>query len=417
VIAVAEAGSALAVRETVDLAPRMVTSLSDMREGLRQLEEFKRDIMIEGVDYGTIPGTPKPTLLKPGAEKLTLAFGLAPSFEHANRIEDWERGFFHYEERCTITSRRTGEVVATANGSANSKEPRYRWRNTGGSCPDCGHNVKRRRDGGAWCPRDDGGCGRNFSADSAPKAQRVENPEPWELTNTILKMAQKRALVAAALIATGGSGIWTQDIEDMPSITGDARVVDVMPQPPSPSEDAAPSEPAEAPAAGNGRRTLLRSADDPMWQRWLELKAKSESLGIPAENIVLPVGRPLLQAAGIALRKAIAERLAQLQSEDDARADGAAERESRAVPGDVDTATGEVLVDHGPAPDRAQLWAENRRLGDRARELGLHGVPVLVNTAADDVLLEANRALSERIVNLELDQELAAEKPKKGTVH
>jgi hypothetical protein len=81
-----------------------------------------------------------------------------------------------------------------------------------------------------------------------------------------------------------------------------------------------------------------------------------------------------------------------------------------------DPATGEVLGNVRP-PTRAELWADNRRLGDRARELGLHGVPVLVNTAADDVLLEANRALSERIVNLELDQELAAEKPKKGTVH
>ena len=31
--------------------------------------EFVREAMKPGVDFGCIPGTPKPTLLKPGAEK------------------------------------------------------------------------------------------------------------------------------------------------------------------------------------------------------------------------------------------------------------------------------------------------------------------------------------------------------------
>jgi hypothetical protein len=43
---------------------------------------------------------------------------------------------------------------------------------------------------------------------------RIPNDEIPDLANTILKMAQKRALVAATLIATGLSDYFTQDIED-----------------------------------------------------------------------------------------------------------------------------------------------------------------------------------------------------------
>ena len=43
---------------------------------------------------------------------------------------------------------------------------------------------------------------------------RVPNPDVADLVNTIQKMAQKRALVAATLIATSASEFFTQDVED-----------------------------------------------------------------------------------------------------------------------------------------------------------------------------------------------------------
>ena len=36
------------------------------------------NVMVKGQDYGVIPGTAKPTLLKPGAEKLAEYYGYAP---------------------------------------------------------------------------------------------------------------------------------------------------------------------------------------------------------------------------------------------------------------------------------------------------------------------------------------------------
>ena len=43
---------------------------------------------------------------------------------------------------------------------------------------------------------------------------RVPNPDGADVVNTIQKMAQKRALVAATLIATSASEFFTQDVED-----------------------------------------------------------------------------------------------------------------------------------------------------------------------------------------------------------
>jgi hypothetical protein len=43
---------------------------------------------------------------------------------------------------------------------------------------------------------------------------RVPNPDVADVVNTIQKMAQKRALVAATLIATSASEFFTQDVED-----------------------------------------------------------------------------------------------------------------------------------------------------------------------------------------------------------
>ena len=47
-------------------------------------------------------------------------------------------------------------------------------------------------------------------------AQQVENENPWDLDNTLVKMACKRALIAGVLNATAASDIFTQD-DDPPA--------------------------------------------------------------------------------------------------------------------------------------------------------------------------------------------------------
>ena len=108
-----------------------------------QVAEFVKEIMKSGTDYGTIPGTgDKPTLLKPGAEKLTTFFGLSKRFEIIEKIEDWtgkdhsNEPFFYYLYRCGLY--RNDNLIAEADGSCNSFEAKYRWRKAERTCPNCG---------------------------------------------------------------------------------------------------------------------------------------------------------------------------------------------------------------------------------------------------------------------------------------
>lgn len=131
---------------------------------LRQTE------FVEGRDYGVIPGTKKPSLWKPGAEKFSKGLGLAAEFETIDSVERWdsEDPFFHYRIRCSLRHIDSGKIVATGIGSCNSMEKKYRKQDT------------------------------------------------LSIVNTIDKIAQKRAFVGAVLIAANASDIFTQDIEDMP---------------------------------------------------------------------------------------------------------------------------------------------------------------------------------------------------------
>ena len=191
------------------------------------LVEFTRKALQDGVDFGIIPSTSKPTLLKPGAEKLCSLFGLAPTFEILDSVKDWTGAahsgepLFYFEYKCKLW--RNGQLVAEGDGSCNSWEKKYRFRDAKRVCPDCGKEtiIKGRQEyGGGWlCHRKQGGCGAKFYIDdetiTSQESGQVSNPEVPDLVNTIKKMAAKWALVAATLLAVNASEFFTQDLEDL----------------------------------------------------------------------------------------------------------------------------------------------------------------------------------------------------------
>lgn len=204
------------------LSPVMDVALAKQR--LKEFQEFVRDYLVKGEDFGEIPGAPKPTLLKPGADKLCELYGLSDDYEFIERVEDYERGIFDYTIKCILTDRRRGVMVSSGLGSCNSWEKKYRWRDAKRVCPQCGKDaiIKGKEEyGGGWlCFGKKGGCNAKF-AETDPKiveqtVGRVANEDVADLKNTILKMSKKRAKVDATLSATRSSGIFTQDIEDMP---------------------------------------------------------------------------------------------------------------------------------------------------------------------------------------------------------
>ncbi len=186
-----------------DIAPRMVMTLDEAKYQLEQLQSFVKSVMVPDEDYGVIPGTKKPTLLKSGAEKLNEIYGYAPMAEITTKIEDWEKGFFYYEVKVSLVSKRTGATVAQGLGSCNSKEKRYsdRWV-TEKKLPEGvdKDTLQRREKTGQYGPYFE---------------YLVPNDDIYSLVNTVLKMAKKRALIDATLSATRSSGIFTQDMEDL----------------------------------------------------------------------------------------------------------------------------------------------------------------------------------------------------------
>lgn len=214
---------------TGTLALTPVFDLDTAKKRLHELQEFVRFYMNEGEDYGTIPGTPKPTLYKPGADKLCDIYGIADTYRISNRTEDWSKNLFDYEVECTLVNKRDGHLVATGLGSCNSFEGRYRWRDQKRVCPLCGKPtiIKGKAEwGGGWiCWKKEGrsdGCGGKFADDDAEITKqiigKIENEDIPSLKNTILKMAKKRAKVDAVLSATRSSGLFTQDIEDWTAV-------------------------------------------------------------------------------------------------------------------------------------------------------------------------------------------------------
>jgi len=131
----------------------------------QMMVEFVKLQMVENVDFGVVPGTNnKPVLLKPGAEKLCRLFNLYPQLELIQSIVDFDKPLFHYHYRCTIY--RQGEPIGQGEGCCNSKEKKY----------------------------------------------EKQQFKVYDLVNTITKIAQKRAMVSAVLVAVGASQFFTQDI-------------------------------------------------------------------------------------------------------------------------------------------------------------------------------------------------------------
>lgn len=184
----------------------MAISPTEARRRLQELQAFVKSVMHEGEDYGTIPGTKKPTLYKPGAEKLCEVYCLGWHYEDVEIVQDWGEGFFFYRKRAVLFSRRDGRTICEGVGSCNSREDKYAWRWLFENELPAGTDKKELHSERRTSKK----SGKPYTV------YRVPNADPYSLVNTIEKMAAKRALVDAAKGATRSSGIFTQDVEDLP---------------------------------------------------------------------------------------------------------------------------------------------------------------------------------------------------------
>lgn len=244
-----------------DLMPVLDIALARKRRDF--MLAVTKDLMVEGTDYGVIPGTPKPTLLKPGAERLNSLFGFEPEFTIEREIEDWTGGehagepLFYYRIKCRLM--KNGYCLGEGIGSASTWESKYRYRWMDETQVPAGMDkatltkrggmtrkfepkfaIDKAETGGKygkpaeyWAMFADG-----IAAGTAERGKktmggkeydgffvtlnelqfRIPNPDVHDQANTALKMAQKRSLIAATLLATNASEFYSQDLEDLAPI-------------------------------------------------------------------------------------------------------------------------------------------------------------------------------------------------------
>jgi hypothetical protein len=241
--------------------------LDQMKSWYESFVSFTRSILKENLDFGTIPGCAKPSLYKPGAEKLRFVYGLGIEMQPIQTTVDLQNLFVDYTYKCTVRAK-TGQILAECEGNCNSAEAKFgylwvpahevpknldvstlRTRSTGKTAFEFDFAIGKAETGGQygkpaeywenWKKAIQEGRAKKIIKKSKNGKDldawelndqvvlyRIPNPDVVGQKNTIMKMAQKRAFVGAILVATGASEFFTQDIEDM-EINGQIYSVDV----------------------------------------------------------------------------------------------------------------------------------------------------------------------------------------------
>ncbi len=263
--------SELATREAEAPATSCGYDMIPVEQIKRQTDQVKAlmaSCMSDGMHYGKIPGCgDKPTLLQPGAQKLTMMFGLADTYEISR--EDLPNGHREYTVKCLLVSKSTGLVQGSGVGLCSTMEKKYRYRNvsdfeiTDQPIPQDARERKQeyRKQGYGMKKVDGQWCWVKYM-----DSTQQENPDIADTYNTVLKMACKRALVAAVLNTLAVSDLFTQDVEDLGSYAIDFN------RPPRPQHQPAERQPQDDPRK-------------PLWAEVADLKAQALALGTNEEGI------------------------------------------------------------------------------------------------------------------------------------
>jgi len=194
--------------------------IESMKRQVQVIQRLLESVLIKDSHYGVIPGCGnKPALLKAGAEKIAMVFRLAPFF--TIQKTDFSGGHREYEIVCELKNIQNGMSMGQGLGSASTMESKHRYRKgetlTADPVTKAYWDAKNKNDYGKM---------KELSAGRTPKktteglwvwaipGDKVENEDPADQYNTVLKMAKKRALVDAVLTVTAASDIFTQDIDE-----------------------------------------------------------------------------------------------------------------------------------------------------------------------------------------------------------
>ena len=217
-----------------------------IRQQVNLIQEVMASVMKPNVHYGIIPGCKKPSLWKPGAEKIMATFRISahPEVEDLSTPDE-----VRFRVRCEGKSP-SGRSLGFGIGECSDKDGKWRWRspkpNEYENTPEDRRRIK-------------------YGNDGEEKQVRADTP-----ANTILKMAKKSAMIDMVLTVTGASDVFDQDIEDLNDVPG----ADASPPPlkrpaaktvkaePAPAQQKAQEATQDAPESTQAGSADILSADD-----------------------------------------------------------------------------------------------------------------------------------------------------------
>jgi hypothetical protein len=190
-------GGSIAARSAHDMVAEVKTRMA-------ALAELMRDVLKPGIDadYAVIPGTHKPSLLLPGAQKIAVMFKFSPTYTPDDLSTATEA---RYRVKCTLTGP-DGSFLGDATAEWSSAETNNEWRkvNSDDEYDDAPDDMRR-----VVNKKVKGGQGtykqkqiRVSRADAAIKG---------------MAMAEKRAFIRAVRAASGASAIFTVHAEEVPA--------------------------------------------------------------------------------------------------------------------------------------------------------------------------------------------------------
>jgi hypothetical protein len=174
---------------------RPIAPIAEIIEVQNETRKFIHTALVEGRDYGVIPGTDgkKKAMFKPGAERVNVAFGVVARFDIVEKEVDHDRTVQWEKQRWRWHDEIKGRKVYYIEASGESRGL-YRY-------------VIR-----CQLYRGDTFVGEGIGSCSTMEAKYVDRPR--DLENTAIKMSKKRAFVDATLTTFGLSDEFSQDYED-----------------------------------------------------------------------------------------------------------------------------------------------------------------------------------------------------------
>jgi len=251
------------------IVERPTLTAPEVKAGIDLILQVMKSVMKNGVDYGVVPGCgDKPTLLKPGSEKILATFkiGVDPEVEDLS-TEDEAR----FRVKTRLFHEVTGIELGKGVGEASSHEEKYKWRKA--VCDEEFAETAEDRKRLAWKPEWKGGS----RTGKYIQVKQVRTSKA-DVSNTVLKMAKKRSQIDGTLTATAASAIFNQDLEDMEEEIRDAVIGDAPPtKEPIKEPEAKPTQqsPVTSQAQSEGlqiksvRKLKSGTSDKGEWNLWL----------------------------------------------------------------------------------------------------------------------------------------------------